>query len=86
MVIKTNREVLEMIKRRVLHRWQCPVIRLQPTVRTQNDLGKFQPSLDDYVHVGALKEIPWSEDIEFFLPWFVLNKIEPLVGIKGRLI
>ena len=75
--MKNNKEVLDLISKGVLHDWHCPAVGLHPCNRSLTDLQKVHPILADYLQVGALQEIPWSKDIKFLIPWFVLTKKEP---------
>ena len=42
--------------------------------------------VEEYLQVGALKEIPATSHIKFLIPWFILSKKEPTGGVKHRLI
>jgi hypothetical protein len=75
-----------MIQKGVLHNWHIPADSLMPCVRSLEDQQKVLPILHEYLQVGAIKQILWSEDIKFLIPWFVLSKTEPTGGIKHRLI
>jgi hypothetical protein len=81
-----SKELLQVIDQGVLHQWHSPVVPLVPTVRSQADLLKVAPILEEYCALGALKEVPWSKQIRFLIPWFVLSKQDPLGGFKHRLI
>jgi hypothetical protein len=80
-----SQQVLRVIQKGVLFQWSSPTLGIYPTVRSQADLKKVQPIVNEYLAVGALKEIWWSEDIKFLIPWFVLSKREG-DSVKDRLI
>ena len=52
------------------------------------DLKKVQPIIQEYLQVGALRQIPPQEvsKVKFLIPWFVLTKKEPTGEVKNRLI
>ena len=85
-LVKASPLVLDTISTGVLSEWPCPTLPLIPTVRGTADLQRVQPIIQDYLQVGALREIPPTAEINFLIPWFVLSKKEPTGEIKNRLI
>ena len=81
--MNASREVLLSISQGVLWDWQPPTfLPLYPTVRSREDLVRATHIVEEYLQVGALKEIPATSDIKFLIPWFILSKKNPLGGGK----
>jgi hypothetical protein len=57
-----------------------------PTHRSQAELAKVEPIVQEYLEVGALREIPPTAELKFLIPWFVLTKKESSGEEKSRLI
>jgi hypothetical protein len=85
-LIKAPVDVLQVIREGVLADWPCPPLPLWPTVRSTSEVEKVLPLVADYIAAGALLEVPWSNSIQFLIPWFVLTKREPSGDLKHRLI
>ena len=78
-------QIVLLLQKGVEYDFPCPQLPIRPCQRSAKDVQLATKVMEEYVQLGAAKEVPWA-GTKYLVPWFFIQRTDPLGKEKLRLI